>query len=124
MLTPHVVDEAPTPAGHFAHAIQVGSVLYLSGQGPQEPRTGAIPPGIARQTTATLANIERILEACGSSLQRVVKVNVYLRNASDFGDFNVSYAAAFGEHRPARTTTCPDLLGDILVEIDCIALVE
>jgi len=44
--------------------------------------------------------------------------------SSDFEAFNAAYGAAFGEHRPARTTTCPGLLGEILVEIDCVALVE
>jgi len=124
MLTPHTVDVAPKPIGHFVHAMQVGNLLYLSGQGPMDPRSGAMPAGTAAQTTATLANLERVLEACGSSLRNVVKVNAYLRNPSDFEAFNAAYGAAFGEHRPARTTTCPGLLGEILVEIDCVALVE
>lgn len=124
MLTPHTVETAPKAIGHFAHAVQVGDLLYLSGQGPQDPRTGSMPADIGQQTTATLANLERVLVACGSSLRHVVKVNVYLRDPSDFETFNRAYAAAFGDHKPARTTTCPDLLGDILVEIDCVAHVE
>ncbi len=117
----HVTEDAPVPVGHFAHAAQVGNLLYVSGQGPQDPRTGNVPEGTSAQTTATIQNLSAILNACGSSLQRVVKVNVYLRHTEDFQAFNDAYAEAFGEHRPARTTTCPDLLGTILVEIDCVA---
>lgn len=121
MPTPHLTDRAPTPIGHFVHAMQAGGLLYLSGQGPQDPQTGHMPEGASAQTTATLQNLKAILEACGSSLQKVVKVNVYLRHPEDFQTFNEAYAKAFGHHRPARTTTCPELLGDILIEIDCVA---
>lgn len=121
MPTPHLAYGAPTPMGHFVHAMQAGRFLYVSGQGPIDPRTGDMPVGISAQTTATFQNLDANLRACGSNLQNNVRVSVYMRRPEDSQAFNDAYAKAFGQHGPARTTTCPGLLDDILIEIDCAA---
>ena len=80
-------------------------------------------PGVYEQTTQALANLRAVLEAAGSSLSRVVKVNGYLTGDSAWSDYNRAYVEAFGHHRPARTTVGVAFLAKgALVEIEAIAL--
>lgn len=107
----------------FSDAIRHGDTIYVSGQGPLDRQTGAVIGDDAReQTTATLENVSTILGAAGSSLDRVVKVTVYLRDMRDYEAVNEAYADVFNPPYPARTAVeVSDLPVDIKVEIDVIA---
>jgi 2-iminobutanoate/2-iminopropanoate deaminase len=116
-------DKAPRPIGPYSQAIIDGDLLFLAGQGPLDPATGATDLGdIASQTARTLANVRAILEAAGSSLDKVIRCNVYLKDIGDFAAMNEVYARTFTSPYPARTTIQAGALpGGIAVEIECIA---
>ena len=128
-------DKAPPPVGPYPHAKRVGDLLFLSGIGPRKPGTGEIP-GIIRdgagsvlghdievQTRACIENVKAILEAAGSSLEKVFDVTVYLTDMQrDFEQFNRVYTEYFGEIQPTRTTVGVDSLPTpISVELKVIA---
>ena len=115
-------DNAPTPAGPYSHAVVAGGFVYVSGQGPVQPETGEMPDAFAEQVRQTLGNLKTILEAAGSGLEHVVKVNAYVTDLTRFSEFNEVYKEFFQDAPPARTTVATALLG-ILVEVDCIAIV-
>lgn len=119
-IFPH---HAPTPRGPYSPAVRAGDFIFVSGQGPVDPLTDKLAPGdIKHQTYVTLKNIQTILEACGASLQDVVKCSVFLRDASDFKAMNEVYAEFFPSDRPARTTVEAKFhVAEMLVEVDCIA---
>lgn len=114
---------APEPAGPYSHAIVANGFVYVSGQGPIDPETGSIPDGFGDQVRRTFENLRTILEAAGSSLESVVKVNAYVTDLTRFAQFNAVYKEFFGDEPPARTTVGVDLLG-FLVEIDCVAVLR
>jgi 2-iminobutanoate/2-iminopropanoate deaminase len=116
-------DKAPRPIGPYSQAIVEGDLLFLAGQGPIDPATGETNLGdIASQTRRTLENVKAILEAAGSSLDKVVRCNVYLKDIGDFAAMNEVYAQAFIAPYPARTTIQAGALpGGIAVEIECVA---
>lgn len=107
----------------FTQAIRHGDTIYVSGQGPLDPETGSVVGDDVREQTAkTLENIAAILEAGSSSLDRVVRAGVYLRDMRHYEDVNDVYAAYLSEPYPARTAIeVDDLPVDIMVEIDAIA---
>ena len=121
--TPVFTDKAPKPAGPYSQAIVEGDLIFVAGQGPGNPATGELERGDVRMETArTLENVKAILEAAGSSLDKVLKVNVYLRDIRDFAAMNEVYAQYFTAPAPARTTIQAGALpGDITVEIECVA---
>jgi 2-iminobutanoate/2-iminopropanoate deaminase len=123
MRNPIVTDKAPKPVGPYSQAIVEGDFIFLAGQGPGNPQTGQLEMGDVReQTTRTLENMKGILEAAGSSLDKVVKCNVYLKDIGDFAAMNEVYAKYFTAPPPARTTIQAGALpGGIAVEIECIA---
>ena len=114
---------APKPIGPYSQAVIAGGFLFLSGQGPVDPATNQLIEGdIAVQTQRALENLKAVLEAGGSSLGRVVKTTVFLKDLNDFRKMNDVYARYFPENPPARTTVeAARLPLDILVEIDAIA---
>jgi len=116
-------EKAPRPIGPYSQAIIEGDLLFLAGQGPIDPATGATNLGdIASQTRRTLENVKAILEAAGSSLDKVIRCNVYLKDIGDFAAMNEVYAQAFTAPYPARTTIQAGALpGGIAVEIECTA---
>jgi 2-iminobutanoate/2-iminopropanoate deaminase len=114
---------APEPAGPYSHAVVANGFVYVSGQGPVNPETGSTPDGFEDQVRQTFENLRTILEAAGSGLDGVVKVNAYLTDLTRFGRFNEVYGEYFAQDPPARTTVGADLLG-ILVEVDCVAVVR
>lgn len=96
-------------------------MIYSSGQLAFDAN-GSISGDVASQTRTTLANLAEVLAAHGCGLADVVKATIWLRNESDFAAFNEAYAAVFGEHRPARSTTIAGLaIPSALVEIEAIA---
>ena len=113
----------PEPAGPYSHAVIANGFVYVSGQGPVNPETGSAPDGFEDQVRQTFENLRTILEAAGSGLDGVAKVNAYLTDLTRFGRFNEVYREFFAQDPPARTTVGADLLG-ILVEVDCVAVVR
>ena len=115
-------DNAPEPAGPYSHAVVAGGFVYVSGQGPIRPETGEMPDAFEEQVRQVLSNLKTILEASGSGLEQVVKVNAYITDLTRFSEFNEVYKEFFQNAPPARTTVATALLG-ILVEVDCVAIV-
>ena len=116
-------DKAPRPIGPYSQAIVENGFVFVSGQGAINPVTGQIERGDARaETTRVFENLKTILEAAGSSLAKVVKCNVYLRDINDFAAMNEVYATYFEAPYPARTTIQAGALpAGIAVEIECVA---
>lgn len=108
-------------APHLAPAVRAGDLVFTSGQ--LAFHDGVIEGDIAAQTTRVLANLEAALAPYGLGLADIVKATVWLTQRQDFSAFNAAYAAVFGEHRPARSTTICDLaFEEALVEIEAIAV--
>ena len=116
-------DNAPKPIGPYSQAIVEGDFIFLAGQGPTTPATGKVEYGdVGSETKRTFENVKAILEAAGSSLEKVVKCNVYLRDIKDFAAMNEVYKTYFKAPYPARTTIQAGALpGGIAVEIECVA---
>jgi 2-iminobutanoate/2-iminopropanoate deaminase len=116
--------KAPQAIGPYSQAIKANGLVFASGQIPIDPATGQVIHGdIAVQTERVLKNITEILGAAGSSLQRVVKTTVFLKNMSEFAQMNEVYGRFFSQEPPARSTVeVARLPKDVLVEIDVIAL--
>ncbi|WP_394233954.1 RidA family protein [Niallia oryzisoli] len=108
----------------LSQAVQYGGLLYLSGQGPLDPQTNEFPTDVEAQTHAVMKNIINVLEAAGSSLDHVIKMNCYLRRIEDFPKFNAIYNSYFPNQKPARTTVeaSPPRAG-VDVEIEAVAYV-
>ena len=127
--------KAPAAIGPYSQAIEAGTVnlneekvnvggfLFLSGQLPIDPSTGAFPEGgIEAQTRQSLLNVQAILESQGLSLSNVVKTTVLLADIADFGAMNGVYSQFFSAPYPARSAfAVKDLPKGALVEIECIA---
>jgi 2-iminobutanoate/2-iminopropanoate deaminase len=118
-----LTEQAPKPMGPYSQAIIEGDFIFVAGQGPINPLTGTRESGDVRsETKRTFENLRAILQAAGSSLDHVVKCNVYLRDINDFAAMNEVYATFFTAPFPARTTIQAGALpGGIAVEIECIA---
>ena len=117
-------DGAPKAIGPYEQAIRVNGLVFTAGQIPLDPKTGnMVEGGIAPQTRQALENLKAVLAAGGSSLDRVVKATVFLKNMSDFPVMNEIYAEYFGGSKPARSTVAvAELPRGALVEIDLVAL--
>jgi 2-iminobutanoate/2-iminopropanoate deaminase len=114
---------APSPGGHYAQAVIHEGIVYVSGILPVEPSTGRKIRGpVAEQTRRVLDNLKVILDASGSSPDRVLKVTVYVTDIGEWGAMNEAYAAFFGNHTPARTVVpVKDLHDGFRIELDAIA---
>ena len=117
--TPHV----PAAVGPYSQAVKHGGLLFCSGQIPIDPAAGKIvATDVEGQTTQVLANIRALLEAQGVTMSSVIKVTVFLQSMADFPKVNPLYEAAFGGHKPARSTVAvAGLPLGALVEIEVIA---
>ena len=118
-------DKAPKAIGPYAQAIKAGEFIYTAGQIPIDPQTGnLIAGGIAEQTRQVLENLKAVLEAAGSSLDKVIKATVFLKNMADFAALNEVYGEYLGKAKPARSTVAvAELPRGALVEIDFVAMV-
>jgi 2-iminobutanoate/2-iminopropanoate deaminase len=117
---------APQPIGPYSQGIRAGNFLFVSGQGPIDPKTGKIiEADIEKQTRQTLQNVKAIVEDSGLALSDVVKVSIFLKNASDFQKMNEIYKTFFQENPPTRTTVQAEFVSPgMLIEIDAIACRE
>lgn len=117
-------DNAPKAIGPYEQAIRVGEFVYVSGQIPLDPKTGNLVEGdIKIQTRRVMENLKGVVEAAGSSLDRVVKATVFLKHIDHFAAMNEIYGEYLGAAKPARSTVAvADLPRGALVEIDLIAL--
>lgn len=119
-------NNAPKPMGSYSQAVVYGGLAYLSGQIPIDPASSnLIAGGTAEQTQRVLENIKAVLEACGASLDSVLKTTVFLKDMADFQAMNEVYARYFAKNPPARSTVqAAKLPRDVSVEIDVIAAIE
>jgi 2-iminobutanoate/2-iminopropanoate deaminase len=118
-----LTEKAPKPIGPYSQAVIEGDLIFVAGQGCINPLTGTLERGDVRsETKRTFENLRAILQAAGSSLDHVIKCNVYLRDLNDFAGMNEVYGTFFTAPFPARTTIQAGALpGGIAVEIECIA---
>lgn len=119
-------ENAPGAIGPYSQAIRTGDTVYVSGQGPADPDSREVEvKGVREETAQTLENVSAILEAAGTSINEVVKANVYLQDMDDYDDVNDVYAEYMSEPFPARAAVeVADLPIDIRVEIEVVAAVE
>jgi len=115
--------EAPTPAGHYSQAIVHNGLVYVAGQLPIDPADRNRPPGsIEEQAERTLRNVEAILVAAGSGLDRVLQMTIYITDIGLWGGVNATYARVMGGHKPARAVIpVKDLRNGYQIEIQAIA---
>ncbi len=115
---------APAAIGPYSQGIQAGSIIFVSGQLPIVPATGALLEGsVGEQTAQSLNNIRNILAESGCTLADVVKTTIFLRDMNDFGEVNAAYATFFPENAPARACVqVARLPKDADLEIEAIAV--
>jgi len=118
-------DGAPKAVGPYSQAIKTGDLVFTAGQVGLDPATGKlVPGGVEAEAARAMKNLAAVLEAAGSGLGQVVKTTIFLADIADFQVVNGVYAAAFGEHRPARSTVQAGALPlGARVEIEAVALV-
>jgi 2-iminobutanoate/2-iminopropanoate deaminase len=118
-------DAAPQALGPYSQAIKANGFVFLSGQIALDPQTGQlVGQDIKTQTRRVLTNIAAVLTAAGSSLDKVVRCTVFLKDMNDFGPMNEEYGSYFKEVPPARTTVqVAKLPRDALIEIDVVGTV-
>ena len=116
--------KAPAAIGPYSQAIQVGNLVYTSGQIPIDPATGMfVEGGIKEQTRQSLLNVKAILEEAGLAMSDVVKTTVFMADMNDFSDMNAVYAEFFAEPYPARSAVAVKTLPKgALVEIEVVAV--
>lgn len=124
MRTAISTDRGPKAIGPYSQAIQANGLIFISGQIPLDPKTNTLVEGDIRvQTERVLENLKGIVEAAGSSLGKVVKTTVFLKDMGEFAAMNEVYARYFAADPPARATVeVARLPRDVRVEIDLIAL--
>jgi len=128
-IVKHVIATSLAPAaiGPYSQGIRAGNLLFVSGQIPIDPATGALieAKDIQTQTRRVLQNLQEILAAGGATLDNVVRTTVFLKNMNEFVEMNGVYGEFFRESPPARATVeVARLPKDVSVEIDCIAVLE
>ncbi len=124
-MKPIQTEKAPAAIGPYSQALDSGAgLVFVSGQLPVDPATGAFPEGgVQAQTRQTLTNAKSILEAAGLGLQNVVKTTVFLADMADFAAMNEIYAQFFSAPFPARSAVAVKTLPKgALVVIECIAM--
>ncbi|MEX2269924.1 MAG: RidA family protein [Vicinamibacterales bacterium] len=117
-------EKAPKAIGPYSQGVRAGSLLFVSGQVPIDPATGALIEGdIAAQTHRVMRNLAAILEAGGATMDHVVRCTVYLADMNDFAAMNEVYGSYFAQPAPARATIqAVRLPKDARIEIDVIAV--
>ncbi len=116
-------DKAPAAIGPYSQAIEVGNMVFTSGVIPIDPATGELVGGdAAKQAEQAFSNLSNLLEAAGTSMEKVVKTVVFIKNMDDFGNINEVYGKYFPEPYPARSCVeVARLPKDVAIEIEAIA---
>jgi 2-iminobutanoate/2-iminopropanoate deaminase len=116
--------EMPAPKGHYTPGIVANGLVFVSGQLPTDPATGAIVGTTAEeQTERALRNVELVLRAAGSSLDRVVQMTLYIPDGELWGEVNTAYSRVMGSHKPTRAIVpVSPLHYNALIEIQAVAL--
>ncbi len=116
-------DQAPAAIGPYSQAIEVNGMIFTSGMIPVIPATGEIVEGIENQARQALTNVKNLLEAAGSSMDKVVKTTVFIKDMNDFAKVNEVYATFFTGAFPARSCVeVARLPKDVLIEMEAVAL--
>ena len=117
---------APQPLGPYSQGIKAGNMLFVSGQGSIDPKTGKmLGEDIETQTRQSMQNIKAVVEASGFSMSDLVKVSIYLKSATDFQKMNEIYKTYFSQNPPTRTTVQAGFVNPtMLIEIDAVAYRE
>jgi len=119
-----VTDRAPAAIGPYSQAVRAGDFVFVSGQLPVDPSTGAMPEGVREQTRRVLANLAAVLKAAGLGTADVVKTTVFMTDLKGFAEMNEEYARTFSAPAPARATVeVRALPKGALVEIEAVARV-
>ncbi len=115
-------NNAPSAVGPYSQAVVTGNMVFTSGQIPVNPSTGEIPDGIDAQANQVFTNLKNLLEASGTSIEKVVKTTVFIQNMKDFMAVNAVYDKYFKEPYPARSCVeVSKLPKDVLIEVEAIA---
>ncbi|WP_394922117.1 RidA family protein [uncultured Robinsoniella sp.] len=123
MKTAISTDKAPAAIGPYSQAIEVNGMIYTSGVIPVVPATGEIPEGVEAQADQAIGNLAALLEAAGTSIAKVIKTTVFIKDMNDFGKINEIYAKYFTETYPARSCVeVARLPKDVLIEIEAVAV--
>ncbi|KAH8119747.1 Endoribonuclease L-PSP/chorismate mutase-like protein [Phellopilus nigrolimitatus] len=119
-------ENAPGAVGPYSQAIKAGNLIFASGCIPLDPVSKKVVDGeIEAQAKQALANLKAVVEASGSTVDKIAKTTVFLQNMGDFQRMNAVYAEFFGSHKPARSAVeVAKLPLGVLFEIECIALLE
>jgi len=116
-------DKAPAAIGPYSQAINIGDMIYTSGQIPLNADGVLVEGDITVQARQVLTNLSEVLKEAGSSLDKVVKTTIFLSNMDDFASINKVYAEFFAEHKPARSTVAVKTLPlEVGIEIEAIAI--
>ena len=121
----HVIatDQAPAAIGPYSQAIEVNGMIFTSGMIPVIPATGEIVSGIEAQAKQALTNVKNLLESAGSSMDKVIKTTVFIKDMNDFAAVNTVYATFFTGAFPSRSCVeVARLPKDVLIEVEAIAL--
>lgn len=122
---PVSTQNAPAAIGPYSQGVKVGNLIFTSGQIPINPQSGELIADIEGGTKQSLDNVKAIIESAGSSMDKIVKTMVFLRNIDDYAAMNAVYATYFPSNPPARSAVqVARLPKDAVVEIEAIALVE
>lgn len=117
-------NEAPAAIGPYSQGMIVGNLFFSSGQIPLTPAGELVTGGVEEQTHQVFANVKAVLEEAGSSLEKVVKATVFIKDINDFPRINEVYGSYFREHKPARSCVeVARLPKDVLIEVEVIATV-
>ena len=112
-------DKAPAAIGPYSQAIEVGNLLFTSGVIPVDPATGEIPEGSAAQAKQAFTNLKNLIEASGTTMDKVIKTVVFIKEMNDFGAINEVYAEFFPQPYPARSCVeVARLPKDVLLEVE------
>ncbi|MEA9392856.1 2-iminobutanoate/2-iminopropanoate deaminase [Acerihabitans sp. TG2] len=119
-------ENAPAAIGPYVQAVDLGNMLFTSGQIPVDPKTGLVAADIAAQARQSLENVRAIVEAAGLSVANIIKTTVFVKDLNDFATVNATYEAFFTEHNaPFPARSCVEvarLPKDVQIEIEAIAV--
>lgn len=116
-------DKAPAAIGPYSQAIEVNGMIYTSGVIPVDPKTGDIPDTVEAQAVQALSNMTNLLNEAGTSMEKVIKTTVFIKDMNDFAKINEIYARFFTGIYPARSCVeVARLPKDVLLEIEAIAI--